>query len=66
VPAVAVIRERRVLSGFARCKGKVGGFVSPCLKQSTQSVECYGYYIALNPEGVSGMTSGGVKSVDIG
>ena len=40
VPAAAVIRRERALSGIIGCKGCVGGYVSQACKAEAQPLDC--------------------------
>jgi len=65
VPAAAVIRVPRALSGFIGRKGCVGGFVSPALNIRAQHGKWAGNGKALRMREVDGTLGVGVKSVDI-
>ena len=65
MPAAAVIRGARALSGITGRKALLGGFVSLVLNPSAQRRGWTGYGKTLRTREVDGTLGVGVKSIDI-
>ncbi len=65
VPAPAVIRRPRALSGFIGRKARVGGFARPSVKARRPTAEMQGIRQNWRRLEVHGTHGVGVKSVDI-